>query len=216
MPTVTLSDKNLKVFFDTGRLENFLEENSHQFRGYSRDAVRWGAIRVALAASAATKIAPKRRQIVKHSKKPGAKRNKNPYLFYAKKPTGQTNAVYIPIFASSKESAREKPKAQIRRRGLGQNAWKWMVRDMNRSVQLTNPQRFGASNRRYFDVRNRSTHPTPSIHLFDKLKYATLAFKMRGRATADNIMQRAENAMRTQLEKRIKGRLASRSGLHSG
>lgn len=191
------------------------------FRDMARDGVRYGAVQVALKAATATKIAPKRRRIVKNPKRQGNKfstKNNRPGLYYAVKPQKGPD-IYIPIWGT-KESARQSKKAQITRRGLGQNAWKWMLTGINsgsRQAQMTNPMRWNVgSKHRYQAVTNRSTHPNPSIKLEDKLKYATLAFKVKGRATVFNIMQRAENAMAAQIRRRINGRSGSRSGLHSG
>lgn len=219
MPTNVISNAQLKAYFDTARLETFLHRNRRAFRDLSRDAVRYGAVQVALKASTSTKIAPKKRRIVKNPKRAGNKfstKNENPYLWYAVKPK-KPHDIYLPIWSGSKLGARHDRKAKITRRGLAKNAWKWMIASIDKSRGVHNPVRWRSGDKnRYQKVHNRSKSKNPSIHMFDKLDYASLAFHVKGRSPIMTVMERAENAMINRLKGRVRGATASRSGLHRG
>lgn len=205
MARQVVTTKDLEMGFDMRRMEQWLAQNAHHYRRFSQDAVRHGAIRIALASKAATRVAPKTRRVVKHAK--GMKRNTNPNLWYIVRNTEQGDK-YIPFRTrGGKERVRMSPKAQIKRRGLAQNAWKWMLGPLNSKAggKVINAGNMKTKNR-YFAVRSMLKSFHPAVNLHDKLRYATLAFKTKGKRTVNNIMDRALNAMTTQLQQKIKKR----------
>jgi hypothetical protein len=166
----------------------------------SKQGVLMMAREVATAAATATRVAPKTRRIVQ--KKPGEKRPRSD-AFYAQKPNKSGSGItYIAIRAKDKASARASKKAQIKRRGLAKTSWYWIAGGLGkRSAQAS---KYGLKRSpKYYRVIDRHNDQDPGIELHDKLKYATDAFKTKGRATVNNIGQRAANKFIKKFERRI-------------
>lgn len=92
----------------------------------------------------------------------------------------------------------------IGRRGLARDSWRWIIGDLGHAPGQTWNQKKAA----YYGVTKALQQSEPTITLTNKLNYADQAFKIKGRATVDNIMRRAANAMRKDLERRAKATLA--------
>jgi hypothetical protein len=226
---VIVDSKTVQMAMDPRPLEQFVKQNSQAFKGLSRDGVRWAAIRYCKAARAATKVAPKKRRIVKNAKKAGNKtatRNKNQNLFYAQKKMGSGKPdVYIPIVARSKEIARADPRATITKRGLAANTWRWMIGRIGgagaKPGMFTNPGAFATDNKgRFMRVTNNLRKFNPEMRLLDKLDYATEAmYGSRKGPNVHTVVQRTINNMDAQIKRNIRakrGKTGSRSGMHRG
>jgi hypothetical protein len=165
----------------------------------SRKTVLYGSWFIARSAGAATKSAPKTRPIVIFDRNLVA--GEMLTTFAAKKFTKSGEVVLIPIpEAKTKPEARLDKRAKIKKRGLAKDAWRWIIGDLGRSTGKTNNKRRGS----YFLVEQFLDKVAgPEIRLTNRLRYASLAFKTKGRATVSNIGSRANNAMRKDLDRRV-------------
>jgi len=154
------------------------------------------------AAHAATRLAPKTYPIVANPDKTQVMKP------YAAKHVKDGKVTLVPIWGLTKPIARLNPAAQIKKHGLAKQAWFWCLRDLrdpSGKVQaqdnpnLRKVSRSAATIFRY--VRDKTK---PSVTFGLGLKYATSAFKIKGRQTENDIARRAANSMRKDLERRIK------------
>lgn len=167
----------------------------------SRDGVKTMARDIALSASTATKQAPKYRPIVKRN--PLEPELNDDDTMWAKGVT-KGRVYYISIKADNKQEARTSRKAAIIRRGLSKSAWLWVYGAIAGGSKSNNSAGPGVrKDSRYFDVLKRSTSQEEAMRLHNKLDYASLAFKTKGRATVDNIGERAAGRFRYRMRKKI-------------
>ncbi len=157
---------------------------------------------IARAASAATKMSPKTRPIVKNPTFGGS--GVGSRSRFAAKKIRRGAKTLIPIRADSKSEARQSRKAIIGNRGFAKDAWKWVIGSLGRSPGHT----LNRMDRTAFNVSRQKAGGQATLILQSRVDYATQAFKTKGPATADNIARRAANAMRKDLERRAKKTLA--------
>ena len=182
---------------DIAQLRRLMNLRGRLLKEDSRKTVTFAAWFIAKAASAATRLAPKTRPIVKNPAARSGDRRRAP--FAAKKFTKNRDLVLIPIRAATKQEAREDKRAKIGTRGLARDAWRWVVGDLGRAAGKTLNKKMTSAYR----VRKSLDRATgPEILLENRLNYAGLAFKTKGAATVNNILSRANNAMRKDLERR--------------
>lgn len=169
----------------------------------AKKTVRYTAYFVSKAAGAATRVAPKLRRIVKNpAYTPEGDQRRA--MWAAKRYMKNGDIKLIPIKAATKEEARLSPRAKISRRGLARDQWKWILSAMGfRGGKTMTKKRMA-----FFHVEQLLQSGNPQIVLENRLPYAARAFKTKGRATVGNIVRRASNSMRKDLERRAKRTIA--------
>jgi hypothetical protein len=190
--------------------------------GYLResmlDATMWAAHYISEAAGAATKVAHTRRPVKKNPHRgqtlPGKAHtgaiNWWPFVAVRKyNPVKQIGFAYLPIDAPDIVEARRAPITRIRDyvrgkvggRGLARASWAWfMLATKNPRSRASVVWPIGRSQGAV--VRYEWNDAGASVELHNRLRYAAMAFKSKGRQTVDNIISRGTNSMRKDLERR--------------
>lgn len=163
---------------------------------------------VAKAARAATKLSAKTRRVVPNPdyKKVFVKgwyARTQAFKWAVSKYQSDGTVRFVPVKAETEQEAKQSKAAQIRRRGLAQDAWSWISRALGGSAPATRNRTMNSA----ADVKKQLGVTNPQILLQDNLRYAGLAFRTKGRATQDDIMRRAANSLRATVERKIAGRL---------
>lgn len=167
---------------------------------------------ISKAARAATKLSRKKHRIVPNPRyNPNARSFskfssdfKNGNRFSAEKLRQDGTRRLIPIFgAETPQEARQSPLAEIKRRGMAQDAWSWISKALGTSA----PSQRNRITRRHAGVDVQTKSVNPSVLIEDNLKYASLAFRTRGRATVNDIMSRAAARLRATVERKIAGKI---------
>lgn len=176
----------------------YMNRNIHRFEKTKGEGVMLLAREVAGALASSTKVSPKVRPIV--AKRPGQKESV-PGIWYAKKSTA-SGLKFIPIKAETKAEARADKKAAIRRRGLARSAWFWVMSEVG--GRSSGAAQFGVKkDGSKYGVTKRLSGNDPAIKIESKLRYASDAFRIKGRATIENAGSRALNRVTRLIEKRI-------------
>lgn len=166
-------------------------------------AVELGAVFVARALQAASRVSPRQRKVQIVS----------PYLSHTHRGIPNqwvavddrtANLKYIPIpgwWANRQDAQKQKP-AQIRQSGLARLIW-WKMASQISSQAGAHP----IANRMAEAPADRNASVTivhgedASVKMDDSLRYALQGFKSSGRATVDDSMRRAANSMRKYIER---------------
>lgn len=108
------------------------------------------------------------------------------------------------IFAAdSLSEAREHPLTIIKFSGLAKRSWGWAMRDLFSTGGDTD-----SGFRRkpgMVETKVDKSEGQFAMRVDDNIRYVTEAFKTKGRATADNIIKRAGNNIRKDVERAIAG-----------
>lgn len=173
----------------------YMNRNIHRFERHKGEAVTMLAREISGALAASTKVAAKTRPIV--ARKPGQAVT-IPGLFYARKAT-VSGSKFIPIKAETKQEARADKRAAIRRRGLARSAWFWVMSEVGGAGKPFSVRK----DRRKYAVTKQLSGNDPAIRIESKLRYASDAFRTKGRGAIDTAGSRALNRVKRMMEKRI-------------
>lgn len=155
------------------------------------------------AAAAATKLSAKRRKILDNPSYDGSDRRRA--LFVVQK-YRQNHIDLVPVKAKSKSEAAQSKAAQIGMRGLAKNTW-WFA---SAALGAKGDHRTDLLKARAKQVATRSAQAEKhfggndqSVTIGSLLGYAGLAFKTKGQKTASNIMQRAADRFKHNVDKKV-------------
>tara|TARA_R110002020_G_scaffold67524_1_gene177306 strand:- start:261 stop:854 length:594 start_codon:yes stop_codon:yes gene_type:complete len=184
---------------DVSAVSDALNAYQKKLRGGSKIGVVNMAQAIARAASAATRPGAKVRAIVFTKK--GTTRKKN--IMYIKKIIGpkKQDVVLIGVRAYSKAEARADKRAQIMRQGLAKASWFFILSALGGKMGKPRTGRKVKKSARVFSINRQIVAKHPAILMHNKLDYATDAFRVKGRATMDNIGKRAANTLVRWMEK---------------
>ena len=184
------------------------------------ESTLWAAWFVARAAGAATVISKKRRKVIKNPQRglpiPQHAPSINWWPFVAVHDYREPNELgyaYIPIDAQSIGEARASSKAQIRDyvkgktggRGLARAAWAWLVGRSRKNHGLSGRWPIGRNSTTGIEYQWNDGADTASVTMHNRLRYASDAMKSENVPT---IISRGANAMRKDLERRAKVKIA--------
>ena len=156
--------------------------------------------------SATTKVAKKTRKVERadfiQKRRKKNQRNEGG-LFKVQAFNRKTGAEETKIFqADSLQEAKQKRIAQVYYSGLAKRSWGWAMRDL-----------FGTGGEEVGFKRKPGMVETQatkgiidySMKVSDNLRYIEDAFKSKGKATVDNILVRAANQIRKDVERALEG-----------
>ena len=188
---------------DVRELSRIMSVFQQSMRKTPTQAVNVGGFFVARALQAASKISPKSRKVkamrvqTVDGKRGGTYKGK--YLV-------ENRGKWIPLpgYYGSIAEARNSKAAKIFNRGLARLLWWKMATKVSQSAAPDRPQtenKTGSIASRAMWVSETADNDGAKLAMIDKLKYASQAFRTQGRATVDNAMRRASNAMRKYVER---------------
>jgi len=206
MIEMNISDRDQR---EIQRVMNLIELRANKETG---SGLCVGATFILVALRTATKIAPKVRRILDMASAAVLRKatmgallaaRGNRYAAEAWKSKG--GQYIIPLRgAKTREEARNMKAAQVPRRGFARDAWGIMMRDFAGTEGARAPGVQFQQVKKHTRVTKRLQFGmNGEIRLDDMLRYAAVAFKTRGPATADNAMRRGANAARKWLERRL-------------